>query len=449
MSCKFTNLKPREDIQKFLLFLLFLSVLSCDTHSEKVLVDISYEDVRNDVCISNLQNKYHILQPADKIPSQKLPLVIIIDAHGDGKMAVNKFRPAVKYFPCLLLGSDLVKNNFPDYEQAISQILSDAKAKYPVDEKHIIISGFSGGARMAYSYSLHHQVSGVIMCGAGPGQQMPACPLYAISGMGDFNFGEQYVRPKITSFDNQEYITDYFHGIHEWPQAEQLSDALLFLLRDDSYTEKIRQNRSKKLLQLADSLENEGDAIMAWKAIEKSAKLSVNQKGRSQAEKQGKALLERIGFQKAFASLEKYLQQENRLRKAYADRLLTENTEWWKKELRSLQERLEAEPPGLTTDHYLRIKGYLGIMLYSNVNYLIHNDPGNPHMEQILDIYEFAEPENPDPWFFKALNAYHAGNINLCLENLKRSMELGFSDGKKLAAEFPESILEGLNKLLN
>ncbi len=433
-------------LQKYFVFLAFSSTIACSDPVDKLPEDYRYMDVQSDACISNPENKYHILLPEDMEKSQKLPLVLILDAHGDGKMAVNKFRGAVRYFPCILVGSDLVRNNFPGYEQAVSQLLSDVKTKYPIDGQHIIISGFSGGARMAYSYSLQHPVKGVLMCGAGPGQQKPSCPVYAISGMGDFNFGEQYVAPVIGSFSNEQFTADYFHGIHEWPQPGQLSDALLFLLRDFIATEEPRKLRTRELVELADSLGEAGNAIMAWKALEKSAKLSVNQRGRSQAENRGEALLQNNEFRKVLASLEKDLNQENGLRQAYASRLLTEDVDWWKREISVLNKKIEAEPPGLTADHYLRIKGYIGILLYSTVNHMVHADPDNPQLKVILDTYEFAEPANPDPYFYRAVYAWHYGDSKACVEYIKRSIELGFSEWGKLEKEFPGSILESLEE---
>lgn len=133
---------------------------------------------------------------------------------------MRKFRDAVTEFPCLVVGSDLIENNFQGFEEAILQLVRDVELKYPVDAQNIILAGFSGGARMAYSFSVKYQVKGLMMCGAGPGRQMPSCPLYMIAGMGDFIFAEQYVRPDITSLKEVHKTSAFFHGVHEWPEPK-------------------------------------------------------------------------------------------------------------------------------------------------------------------------------------------------------------------------------------
>ncbi len=62
-------------------------------------------------------NTYHYIRPARYNGS--LPLLIILDSGGDGLMAVNKMQPAVSHIPCLVVGSDRIRNNFQGYIQAI------------------------------------------------------------------------------------------------------------------------------------------------------------------------------------------------------------------------------------------------------------------------------------------------------------------------------------------
>lgn len=423
---------------------LILLLVSCSCTIGFTQEKVVYQDPEVMVTDVDPENSYHILVPENTDPSQLLPLVIVLDSHGDGQMAVEKFQPVVREFPCLVAGSDLVRNNFQGFENAILQLLEDVIKKYPVDRKHILISGFSGGARMAYRFAFRYPVSGVLMCGAGPGEQKPSCPVYTISGMGDFNFAEQYVHPDMESIGNEAFTSDYFHGIHEWPGPDQLSDALCFLLRDLETTTGFRQKRSLELLDVADSLELAGDGIMAFKAIEKSAKLAIHQSVRKKAEDRGGELLINRNFQEAVRSLEQDLAEEGKLQQDYPRRLLSGDADWWKRELTVLKNNLSDTGTGLKKDHYLRIKGYIGILCYSAINYTIHNDPDNPQLQVMLEIYANAEPENPDVYFFRAVDAYHSGDRELCIASINRSLELGFSDRQRLNTEFPENILQSV-----
>lgn len=423
--------------------LLFLLLSACSDPARIEPEKVVYHEPKAETCQGDPDHRYHILVPGEHDPSQKLPLVIVLDAHGDGRMAASKFQPAVRYFPCLVAGSDLIRNHYTGFESAIMQLITDIGRKFPVDRQHIVVSGFSGGARMAYHFVLRHPVKGVLMSGAGPGGQIPDCPVYTISGMGDFNFAEQYRHPDMGSFSDDRFTSDYFHGIHEWPQPEQLSDALVFLLRDLGQLDALRKKRSHELLQRADSLERSGDPIMAWKALEKAAKLSVRQKPKREALHRGRSLLQQPAFLEAIRTLESDLNAERQLQQGYSESLFTKDTTWWKSEITGLKQDLAAHPGGLERDHYLRIRGFIGILLYTAVNHTIQTDPGHSKLEELLTIYAFTEPENPDPYYFRALHAYRTGDRQSCMENLEKALDLGFSDPERLRREFPELQMPG------
>ncbi len=393
---------------------------------------VLYQEPAIERCNADTLHAYHILVPDLTGASQKIPLVIVLDPHGDGSLAVNNFRDAVKDFPCLVAGSDLIKNNFRGYENAILLLIRDLELKYPVDKQKIILAGFSGGARMAYSFALDHPLKGLLMCGAGPGQQVPSCPLYMIAGMGDFNFAEQYRHPDIASFGERQRTGAFFHGVHGWPEPGQLADALLILLQDRGDMAKLRRSRSPELLQTADSLVKAGDQLMAWQALEKAAKMAVDGSARKKAIRKGKELLKNEDFQETIRKIENDLRTEQKMKQAYVQALNIKDFSWWKNELTQLDNKLKTSKDGIGEDHYLRIKGFVGILFYSRINSLIHSDPDNPMLKTMLESYAFAEPLNPDPWYFRALYARLHGDREACVENRNRAIELGLTDQEKL-----------------
>lgn len=409
--------------------LLFLSGCGNNQTSPDTVV---YQKAKIERCTIDTLNTYHILVPEKADASQKFPLIIVLDAHGSGALAVHNFQDAVSDFPCLVAGSDLIKNNFQGFENAILQLIRDVELKYPADEQNIILAGFSGGARMAQYFTLKYPVKGLLICGAGPGQQLPSCPVYMIAGMGDFNFGEQYIRPNIASFSNKQMTSSFFHGVHEWPEPGHLADALLFLLRDREDIAKLRRSRSMELLQAADSLATVGDQLMAWQALEKAAKIAVNKSVKKKAIKKGNDLLENVDFQQAIQALENDLKTEQKLQQAYAQAMNIKDFSWWKKELTLLDKKLKTSSNGIITDHYQRIRGFIGILFYSRINSLIKSDPDNPQLKTMLESYAFAEPENPDPYYFMALYARFHDDYDACIKNRNRAIELGFTDQEKL-----------------
>jgi hypothetical protein len=158
------------------------------------------------------------------------------------------------------------------------------------------------------------------------------------------------------------------------------------------------------------------------------------------------SLLKNEDFQQSINSLEADLKAEAGLEQAYAQRSLTENFNWWKKELDALNKNLETYKTGSRAGYYLRIKGFIGILLYSRVNKMIYDDPHNPQLPNLIETYLYAEPENSKAWYFKALQAYHAGDVDSCIDYLAKSLKLGFTEMNRMASDFPENVLEQLKR---
>jgi len=117
----------------------------------------------SDHCISDTSNSYEVFVPERKKADKSLPLLVILDPHGNGKSALQKFRMATERYPAVLVASNLVKNNLADYDEVIQELIDDVRGKYPIG-KVVFISGFSGGARMAIGYAMNHSVNGLLLC---------------------------------------------------------------------------------------------------------------------------------------------------------------------------------------------------------------------------------------------------------------------------------------------
>ena len=142
--------------RKFLLLysMLLCGLVSCNSTSKSTGTVQVVE--KTDSCKSDSKNSYEVYIPARHSATDKLPLLVIIDAHGNGKFALDKFRQAARQYPAILVASDLIKNGFEGYEASIQTLIDDVRQKYPVSET-VYLTGFSGGARMALGYALTHQ----------------------------------------------------------------------------------------------------------------------------------------------------------------------------------------------------------------------------------------------------------------------------------------------------
>jgi pimeloyl-ACP methyl ester carboxylesterase len=393
-----SNRHPMKNIQLHTGLLSVYMLLAACSAGEPVKT--TFTSPRSERCIADSQNTYQYILPEN--PKEKLPLVIALDPHGNGLLAVKIFREAVSYIPCVVASSNLVKNNYPNYPQAIQQMIDDACTKFPVDRHQIYLAGFSGGARMAFEYALKNQVKGVLMCGAGPSQnpseQLPF-RLYMIAGTTDFNFSELYYNP-FHKKSEQEYFTDFFRGKHEWPSPSLLEDGLLYLSADVlSQGKALLKHKSTLLCNMADSLEQINEHFFALKSLEKAVLFDQEN---SAAQKQFK-LLKEAGITN-LKRLEENLALEGKIFSAYSEAAMQHDSIWWFNEINQLDLKIEKNGSE-ERDHYLRIRAFLGILFYSRLNMLINGEPGNLRIIHLLAAYRNLEPQNPDTEYFYALHS--------------------------------------------
>ncbi len=414
--------------------LLLLLILTSTCTSEYNRENIAYNPPVIGNCNDDTVNAYHYVLPEKH--SGTLPLWIILDSGGDGLLAVNKTKSAVADIPCVLIGSDLIRNNYYGYKQAIRQLVDDACRKFPVSKDLVFVAGFSGGARMAFEFAREFPVKGVLMCGAGPSPDLLLnlpFPLYMISGTTDFNFSEMYYNP-LRKTRNPNYLTDFFRGKHEWPPADKLREGFLFLMNHSNEpVKRLAKLESEILEEKADSLLAAGENFFALKAIEKAITLDASSK---RFKKKIDRMKQDQKITNQLTQLEKNLELEYRINQAYANALMEQDSIWWSKELNQLTLEI-SNNTGEQQDHYLRIKAFLGIMIYSQLNHFIRNQPGDVRIVHLLATYGKLEPENPDVYYDYALYEWKRGKKESARHYLSHAISLGFKDQEKMGNDFP------------
>ena len=119
--------------------LLLCALVSCNSTNKSGETIKAVE--KTDCCKLDSNNTYEVFIPVRNSFVEKLPLLIIIDAHGSGKFARDKFKQGVNRYPAILAASNLVKNGFANYEGAIRTLIEDVRQKYPVSEA-VFMTGF-------------------------------------------------------------------------------------------------------------------------------------------------------------------------------------------------------------------------------------------------------------------------------------------------------------------
>jgi len=405
---------------------------------------------KSDTCKLDPQNTYEVYIPGRIDAADKLPMLVIIDAHGSGQFALGKFRHGANQYPAILVASNLVKNGFGNYEKAIQTLIGDVRQKYPVGEL-VFMTGFSGGARMALGYAVNHRIDGLILCGAlANADQVNAarCPIISISGTDDFNFMEtaQYLFQGQSIPGNLKIeLTD---ASHNWPDSLLLANAFGFLylsspaagVPSPARTQLKMFERDQKAR--IDTLVQQGDLLKAALVARNmsstvpfnSDKIFASNYNDLKADPQYLSQLNR---------LEKCLRFEISARQPYIDAFTTKDSLWWKNEIKTINAKIRSEPDPFINDMYRRIKGFLGIACYSLGNQAI-KEQNAEKMNGIVSIYFLVEPENPYVSYFSAFPYYWNGNMRKTVSHLKKAMEAGFSDMDQLNNDFPVSITSQL-----
>jgi hypothetical protein len=405
---------------------------------------------RTDSCTVDAKNSYEVYIPQRINTAEKLPLFLIIDAHGSGKFALKKFKQAARQYPAMVVASNRVKNGFSNYEEAIRTLIDDVRKKYPAGPM-LYMSGFSGGARMALGYALKHPLNGLILCGAlaGPGEiNALRCPLISISGMDDFNFMEtaQYLFQEQSMPGNLKI--ELTNASHSWPDSLLLTSAFGFLClsaaqanmpsEETSQIEQYNQQQRSRI----DALKNKGDFL---KAALISRNMSVSRPFNK--DKSFAALFNDLkagsGYKRQLEQLRNSLKFEISVRQPYMAAFTDKDSLWWKNEIKKTDEKLATEKDEYTNAMYRRIKGFWGIACYSFCNKSV-KEHNAVTLDKILVIYRMLEPQNPDMFYFSAYSYLWKENSAAALSMLNKAREAGFSDISQLKKNFPPAITSKL-----
>jgi len=428
--------------------MLFCGLISCSGSGKSNVAVKAVE--KTDSCNVNAENTYEVYIPARNSADDKLPLLVIIDAHGSGQFALNKFKRGANEYPAVLIASNLIKNGFAGYKGAIQTLIDDVRSKYPIS-KTIFMTGFSGGARMVLDYAMTHPLNGIIMCGAlaNPDQMNAVrCPVISISGMDDFNFMEtaQYLFNEQQTPANLKM--ELTNASHSWPDSILLTNALGFLsftgeggdiaFRNEPQFKKFCLYQQGRI----NSLTQQGDLLKAL-LIARNMALTEPFNGDAGFASTYRALKANPDYISQLNRLGKCLQYETSVRQSYIDAFQIKDTIWWKKEIGTTNEKIKTEQDSYTKDMYRRIKGFWGIACYSLCKQAI-NPQNTEALTKILSIYRMLEPENPDMLYFSAFPPFWAGNNEETLSTLKKTLKAGFSDRNQLKNDFPISITSKL-----
>lgn len=406
---------------------------------------------KTDSCRLDPQHTYEVFVPARSKDAEKLPLLVILDAHGGGKSSLERFKLAAGHYTAVLVASNLVKNGLPGYDLAIKTLIGDARQKYPVSET-IFITGFSGGARMALGYALKNKTDGLILCGALAGaDQINAlqCPVISISGMDDFNFMEtaQYLFQQQAIPQNLKI--ELTHASHDWPDSLTLANTFGFLYLSSgkknipsSSKSQIKSYCTQQHTRI-DSLEKAGDFLLALQVARNLSSTEPFNRDKSFISSYNN-LKANSRYIDQMNRLEKCLRTETNARQPYLEAFTAKDSLWWKNEIGTIENKIKTEMDPFTADMYRRIKSFWGIACYSLGNQAVtEHNPEN--LEKVLVVYRLIEPDNSYIPYLSAFLYFWKGDNAATITWLKKALDAGFTDIALIKNNFPEMITKKLD----
>ena len=322
-------------------------------------------------------------------------LFVLIDPHADGKLALSKFKDISSELNLNVIALNNVKNNIKNFEELITRDI----AAFNGNKDKMFFVGFSGGARMAYQYAIKHRVAGLIMCGAGIGNEMNiphSFPIMLVSGTKDFNYLEQYYSPFSKLSKDKSLISMHFYGIHEWPPEQLLKQASKFIL-EKSNTGFKAEFSSEDIMKQYSSYLNNNEQFQAFKQLELLSKVFPSD---ASVKEQMEAYLTKKEFIFYMKNFEKIMQNEINRNKALVKNLPVKDIDWWFKVLDELDVDISSKSSKLQYESYCRTKAYMGVVMYSYVGREMQN-PNSKNLKKYIRIYEKLEPENEDMLRFK------------------------------------------------
>jgi hypothetical protein len=385
-----------------LLFLLILTDRSGFGQSQGTMSAKTTVIDQTVACKLHPEHTYQVFVPSVDPDFKQLPLLVAIDPHGNGKLAVAGLKEAAQKYQMVVVGSNLIRNNDTTYIREIDELIADVKNRFPVGNI-LFIGGFSGGARMSLDYATKHPVNGVIACGAlaKPVEiNLLNCRVMCIIGMDDFNFIE--AAPFITDPASipSNLSIEMIKGAHNWPEKELLKLASGQLLLSVAPPGNLVEKR-KIVKEYVDQQKKRIDSLVRINESLQAALVSHNMMSSSVFEREGSFfglfdnLMQNENSQRQVGRLAQSFQMETKIREEYMNALFQKDPAWWSHEIEVLDSKIISEKEIYTQMVYQRVKSFLGIICYSFCQHF-EEDKNAQKLEQVLSVYRLVEPHNSE-----------------------------------------------------
>ena len=405
---------------KFFVFIIVITLFSCNSGEKKTntlqnakkniantkqlqsnkLPTIFKDSIYSAKSYTNANYSYTIFIPSTQ---EKPPVLILFDPHADGTLPVSSYKNLAKKYGIALIASNNSQNGLDgnEYYNILAAANNDIRTMFSqyIDTTSIFTGGFSGGGRVASMFANLYKIPVVISAGAGVANpQNINFNFIGFAGNKDFNFIE------LASLDevflqyspDKEHYTEFFDGIHEWPDTTIYETAFeyisLYLMKSGKkpVDKAFCKNFIDKYISLASGTKN---PLKKAKIYEKFTVFGKNVFDISKFQKELASIKNSNAYKKALRERNEIFNEELNLRQAYAGALLNKPLDWWKQKMAFFDKKQAKKNEESLM--YSRIRNFLSLNTYMLINKYLKQ--GNTlYATQLLDLYKIIDPENPE-----------------------------------------------------
>jgi predicted esterase len=424
------------------------------------------------VCRSDSRYSFALYLPksfeAEK--GRSWPLLLVFDARGRGALAAERFREGAERFGWVVASSNDTKSDDASAPNgdAIQAMWKDTLARFPIDSRRVVTTGFSGGARLAFAVAMSRgsESGGVIAASGGlptgePARSNPGFPVFGTAGARDFNYREMRALDRSLEKTGASHRLEVFDGGHEWLPAALGTRAIAWLEIQAMKRGARPADRELAGALLAESLararasESSGDVAAAYEEAEDAARSfeGLTDGVREAREMEARLKPSALVLLQEAARREAREEQTVRHLREEMDRILAADepvpfaTIASRLEIARWRERASSaggapgSPDRLSAQRVLESL-YTRAVFYQPAEFFAKKDPRRAALS--LEIAAAFKPDSVVAWYDLACARARAGDSRRALEALKTAIDKGFPDAKHVATDPDLESLHGL-----
>jgi len=403
--------------------------------------------IKSVICKNNTTHSYALYLPSNYSPGKKWPVIYAFDSHAHGNLPVERYKDLAEEYGYILIGSNNSKNGQSSamMRSIVDVLFKETYNRYSIDDKRIYLTGFSGGARVANMIAIFKGgIRGVIACGGGfPKIDKPIQSRFDFIGLvgnEDFNYLEMKKLDRDLSRTGFRHHLILFDGKHEWPPAEIVKDAFIWLevnaMKDNlipvnensiSTFKDIKEKHITKYQRSGNLTEAYDVSNMVINFLDGLSDVSSNKEKLNE-------LTNSSSYQKLYKQNEQLELSEAQTQPEYINAFSSSDYIKIKDEIGSLKKIISSSKiPGQVLSAK-RLLNYISLMsfLYSD-KYLKSNDLQSA--ASLLEIYKSADAENPDVYYLYACYFVKQKNFDEAFKQLKNAVKKGFDDPERIKTD--------------